>query len=238
MAAIKATSISRPYSRSQRLALTTRQHLSGEDEITVEIARRADAEICRGPGDEGVLECAGSIFNVQDTQKQKDAYMHIGTVTAGQVKTGNTVKARVNRSERRQIAYNHSATHLLHAALRKVLGEHVTQKGSLVQSDRLRFDFSHFAPVSPEQLNEIEDLVNEKIRANYDVDTRLMKQDEAMAAGAMALFGEKYGDVVRVLSMGDFSVELCGGTHVNHTGDIGLFKIISETGVAAGVRRT
>ncbi|WP_455206303.1 alanine--tRNA ligase [Kaarinaea lacus] len=188
-------------------------------------------------GDEGELESGKSLFKVQDTQKQQDVYTHIGEVSSGQIKVGDKVKAIVNNSERRQIAYNHSATHLLHAALRKILGEHVTQKGSLVDADRLRFDFSHFAPVSPEQLNEIEDLVNEKIRANYTVDTRLMKQDEAMAAGAMALFGEKYGDVVRVLSMGDFSVELCGGTHVSRTGDIGLFKITSETGVAAGVRR-
>ncbi|WP_455222916.1 alanine--tRNA ligase [Kaarinaea lacus] len=188
-------------------------------------------------GDEGILESGKSAFNVQDTQKQQDVYTHIGEVSSGQIKVGDNVKAIINNSERRQIAFNHSATHLLHAALRKILGEHVTQKGSLVEADRLRFDFSHFAPVSPEELNEIEDLVNEKIRANYAVDTRLMKQDEAMAAGAIALFGEKYGDVVRVLSMGDFSVELCGGTHVGRTGDIGLFKITSETGVAAGVRR-
>jgi len=188
-------------------------------------------------GDEGTLESGKSVFKVQDTQKQQDVYTHIGEVSSGQIKVGDAVKAIINNSERRQIAFNHSATHLLHAALRKLLGEHVTQKGSLVEADRLRFDFSHFAPVSPEELNAIEDLVNEKIRANYAVDTQLMKQDEAMAAGAMALFGEKYGDVVRVLSMGDFSVELCGGTHVSRTGDIGLFKITSETGVAAGVRR-
>ena len=188
-------------------------------------------------GDQGVLETTGAVFNVQATQKQHDVYTHIGSVTSGQIKVGDKVTARINSSERREIAYNHSATHLMHAALRKVLGEHVTQKGSLVDANRLRFDFSHFEPVSPEQLNEIEDLVNEKIRANFDVTTQLMRQDEAMAAGAMALFGEKYGDVVRVLSMSDFSVELCGGTHVNRTGDIGLFKIISETGVAAGVRR-
>ena len=188
-------------------------------------------------GDEGVLESGNAVFKVQDTQKQQDVYTHIGEVSSGQLVVGAEIKAIINNSERRQIAYNHSATHLLHAALRKILGDHVTQKGSLVEPDRLRFDFSHFAPVSPEELNKIEDLVNEKIRFNYAVDTQLMKQDEAMAAGAMALFGEKYGDVVRVLSMGDFSVELCGGTHVGRTGDIGLFKIISETGVAAGVRR-
>ena len=188
-------------------------------------------------GDEGVLESGKSVFAVRDTQKQQDVYTHLGEVSAGRLKVGDKVKAIINHSERRRIACNHSATHLLHAALRKVLGEHVTQKGSLVDAGRLRFDFSHFAPLSSDELIEIEDLVNEKIRANYAVDTRLMKQDEALAAGAMALFGEKYGDVVRVLSMGDFSVELCGGTHVNRTGDIGFFKLISETGVAAGVRR-
>jgi len=188
-------------------------------------------------GDQGVLESPGASFGVKDTQKQNDVYTHIGAVTSGKIKVGDNVTASINSSERREIAYNHSATHLMHAALRKVLGEHVAQKGSLVDANRLRFDFSHFEPITPEQLNEIEDLVNEKIRANFDVTTKLMKQDEAMAAGAMALFGEKYGDVVRVLSMSDFSVELCGGTHVYRTGDIGLFKIISETGVAAGVRR-
>jgi alanyl-tRNA synthetase len=188
-------------------------------------------------GDQGVLETANALFDVQDTQKQNDVYTHIGVVKKGTLNSGDNVKARINHSERREIAYNHSATHLLHAALRQVLGDHVTQKGSLVEADRLRFDFSHFEPISPEQLKDIEDLVNEKIRANYAVETRMMKQDEAMAAGAMALFGEKYGDIVRVLSMGEFSVELCGGTHVNRTGDIGMFKIISESGVAAGVRR-
>ncbi|MGD8571576.1 MAG: alanine--tRNA ligase, partial [Gammaproteobacteria bacterium] len=176
-------------------------------------------------GDQGVLETANALFDVQDTQKQNDVYTHIGVVKKGTLNSGDNVKARINHSERREIAYNHSATHLLHAALRQVLGDHVTQKGSLVEADRLRFDFSHFEPISPEQLKDIEDLVNEKIRANYAVETRMMKQDEAMAAGAMALFGEKYGDIVRVLSMGEFSVELCGGTHVNRTGDIGMFKI-------------
>jgi alanyl-tRNA synthetase len=134
-------------------------------------------------------------------------------------------------------ACNHSATHLLHAALRKVLGEHVQQKGSLVNAERLRFDFSHFEAITSDQLAEIENMVNGQIRTNVDVETKLMSQEDAVASGAMALFGEKYGDTVRVLSMGNFSVELCGGTHVKRTGDIGLLKITSEGGVAAGVRR-
>jgi len=188
-------------------------------------------------GDQGSLRAAGITFSVFDTQKQNDVYLHMGRVTSGTLKAGTKLRAVVNHSERRQTAGNHSATHLMHAALRQILGEHVTQKGSLVDAERLRFDFSHFEPVSQEQLLEIENLVNEKIRANYEVKTNLMQQDEAIAAGAMALFGEKYGDVVRVLSMGDFSVELCGGTHVSRTGDIGMFKIVSEAGVAAGVRR-
>jgi len=188
-------------------------------------------------GDQGSLQATDVTFTVLDTQKQNDVYLHMGRVISGTLKAGTKLKAIVNHSERRQTACNHSATHLMHAALRQILGEHVTQKGSLVDAERLRFDFSHFEPVSPEQLLEIEDLVNEKIRANFEVQTKLMQQDEAIAAGAMALFGEKYGDVVRVLSMGDFSVELCGGTHVSRTGDIGLFKIVSEAGVAAGVRR-
>ena len=188
-------------------------------------------------GDTGYIESAAAQFEVHDTQKQQDVFTHIGVISQGVLKVGDTVTASIDSRLRQNIADNHSATHLLHAALRKVLGEHVTQKGSLVQAGRLRFDFSHFEPVTVSQLSEIESLVNEKIRANLAVDTRLMKQDEAIAAGAMALFGEKYGDTVRVLSMGDFSVELCGGTHVNRTGDIGVFKIISETGTAAGVRR-
>jgi len=188
-------------------------------------------------GDQGILGSVKGNFAVNDTQKQQDVVTHIGKVTSGEIKVNDELACKVNSSERRDIAYNHSATHLLHAALRQVLGTHVQQKGSLVEADRLRFDFSHFEPISPKQIAEIETLVNDKIRANFAVETRLMKQDEAMAAGAMALFGEKYGDVVRVLSMGDFSIELCGGTHVNRTGDIGLFKVTSETGVAAGVRR-
>jgi len=189
-------------------------------------------------GDTGLLMGQAGKFQVVDTQKQgNDVFGHLGTVADGVIKQGETVQALVDSTRRQDIRYNHSATHLLHAALRKVLGDHVQQKGSLVQADRLRFDFSHFEPIKPEQLQQIEDLVNEHIRLNHEVETKLMGQDEAIKSGAMALFGEKYGDVVRVLRMGDFSTELCGGTHVGRTGDIGLFKITQETGTAAGVRR-
>jgi len=189
-------------------------------------------------GDSGLLTCGKSEFEVVDTQKQgKAVFGHYGEVLNGSLKVGDTVSTQVNSKRRQAIIANHSATHLLHAALRKVLGEHVTQKGSQVQAERLRFDFSHPDAITPEQIKEIEYLVNQHIRLNHNVDTNLMTPDEAKASGAMALFGEKYGDEVRVLRMSDFSVELCGGTHVSNTGDIGLFKIISESGVAAGVRR-
>ncbi len=188
-------------------------------------------------GDCGRLTVEGAVFEVQDTKKQGTAFVHLGVVVSGSLKNGATVRAEVDSALRRNTAYNHSATHLMHAALRQVLGEHVQQKGSLVTSERLRFDFSHFEALKPEELAAIEKLVNAQIRANLPVETRIMAIDEARESGAMALFGEKYGDKVRVLRMGDFSVELCGGTHVSRTGDIGLFKIISEAGVAAGVRR-
>jgi alanyl-tRNA synthetase len=189
-------------------------------------------------GDQGVLETATARFQVRDTRKQgSDIHAHLGVMQTGELRVGDEVEARVDENHRRPTMLNHSATHLLHAALRRVLGTHVQQKGSLVEPERLRFDFSHFEPISAEQLTEIERLVNSAIRGNVSVETRIMSVDEALEAGAMALFGEKYGHEVRVLSMGDFSVELCGGTHVSRVGDIGLFKIIQETGIASGVRR-
>ncbi|HEY1029139.1 MAG TPA: alanine--tRNA ligase [Pseudomonas sp.] len=189
-------------------------------------------------GDCGYLEGAGVRFDVRDTTKAGGAFLHHGVVAKGGLSVGASVKAEAEASVRQATALNHSATHLLHAALRQVLGDHVQQKGSLVDSQRLRFDFSHFEAIKPEQLKQLEDIVNAEIRKNSEVETEETDIETAKAKGAMALFGEKYGDQVRVLSMGgDFSVELCGGTHVSRTGDIGLFKITSEGGVAAGVRR-
>ena len=190
-------------------------------------------------GDTGYLGGKGLRLEVTDTTKSQDQHVHHVKVLEGAVSVGDEVLAQVDDSVRQRTRLNHSATHLLHAALRETLGDHVAQKGSLVDSERLRFDFSHSEGVSAEQLKAIENRVNGQIRANTPVQTRLMNMDEAVAAGAMALFGEKYGDEVRVLSMGedDFSVELCGGTHVDRTGDIGLLRLTSESGVAAGVRR-
>lgn len=188
-------------------------------------------------GDTGVIETATARFRVTDTQKSGHAILHIGEVEEGELVVGEEVEARVDEARRRAVMLNHSATHLLHAALRRVLGEHVQQKGSLVGPDRLRFDFSHFEPLTEAQLREVEHLVNEQIRRDLEVEARIMPLEEARRTGAMALFGEKYGDEVRVLQMGDFSIELCGGTHVRRVGEIGLFKIVSESGIAAGVRR-
>jgi alanyl-tRNA synthetase len=190
-------------------------------------------------GDRGVIRSSeAGVFRVSDTQKQGDGvFAHIGLVTQGEIRRGGSVEALVDEQRRAATRLNHSATHLMHAALRGVLGDHVQQKGSLVDPERLRFDFSHFQPLSAEELSKIETLVNEQIRANADVETRIMPVDQAMEAGAMALFGEKYGDEVRVLSIGDFSIELCGGTHASRAGDIGVFKIVSEAGIASGVRR-
>ncbi len=188
-------------------------------------------------GDSGILHNADAQFRVSDTQKHGSAHLHIGTLERGQIHLGDTLHAQVEGEQRAATARHHSATHLLHAALRTVLGDHVKQKGSLVDPNRLRFDFAHFEPINAEQLKQIERLVNQQILFNNPVQTQLMNLEEAMHSGAMALFGEKYAEQVRVLSIGDFSVELCGGTHVHHAGDIGLFKILHETGVAAGVRR-
>ncbi len=188
-------------------------------------------------GDHGRLETTSARFEVRDTQKQGAVITHIGNVTEGILAVGDSANVYVDFERRQATILNHSGTHLLHAALRQVLGEHVQQKGSLVDPERLRFDFAHYEPVTSEQLAEIEALVNAQIRSNANAETRVMSMDAAVESGAMALFGEKYGDEVRVLSIGDFSVELCGGTHVKHAGDIGLLKIISETGIASGVRR-
>ncbi|HEX8784235.1 MAG TPA: alanine--tRNA ligase [Steroidobacteraceae bacterium] len=188
-------------------------------------------------GDAGQLTSSGARFVVTDTVKRGAAHAHIGTLVAGSIRVGDELEAEVDGVRRQATALNHTATHLLHAALRKVLGTHVLQKGSLVAPDRLRFDFAHFQAVTPEELIEIERLVNAQIRANLPAETRVMDYEGAVAAGAMALFGEKYDKDVRVLRLGDFSMELCGGTHVRRAGDIGVFKIVSESGVASGVRR-
>ncbi|EPO3023937.1 alanine--tRNA ligase [Vibrio cholerae] len=188
-------------------------------------------------GDTGVLKTDAGIFHVEDTQKLGNAIAHHGVLAQGVLATGDQVDAIVDEKRRAAISLNHSATHLLHAALRKVLGEHVAQKGSLVRAETLRFDFSHLEAMTAAEIKEVERLVNQEVRRNHSIETNIMNIDEAKAKGAMALFGEKYDDQVRVLSMGDFSTELCGGIHASNTGDIGLFKIISEGGIAAGIRR-
>ncbi|MBV8974637.1 MAG: alanine--tRNA ligase [Sinobacteraceae bacterium] len=188
-------------------------------------------------GDAGQLISSGVRFMVSDTQKRGAAHSHIGKLLEGRLRVGDSLEAEVDGARREATALNHTATHLLHAALRKVLGTHVLQKGSLVAPDRLRFDFAHFQAITPGELEEIERLVNAQIRANLPAETKLMDYEGAVAEGAMALFGEKYDKEVRVLRLGDFSMELCGGTHVRRAGDIGLFKIVGESGVAAGVRR-
>ncbi|EPE1341595.1 alanine--tRNA ligase [Salmonella enterica] len=188
-------------------------------------------------GDKGELKGAGFTFAVDDTQKYGQAIGHIGKLSAGALKVGDAVQADVDEARRARIRLNHSATHLMHAALRQVLGTHVAQKGSLVSDKVLRFDFSHNEAMKPSEIREVEDLVNAQIRRNLPIETNIMDLDAAKAKGAMALFGEKYDERVRVLSMGDFSTELCGGTHASRTGDIGLFRIISESGTAAGIRR-
>jgi alanyl-tRNA synthetase len=188
-------------------------------------------------GDTGELAGNGALFEVTDTRKRGAAFAHQGRLAKGAIAIGDVIRASVDSARRQAIRLNHTATHLLHAALRQVLGSHVTQKGSLVAPDRLRFDFAHFQPVTPAELRRIEQMVNAQIRRNEAAETQTLPYDQAVAAGAMALFGEKYSDEVRVLKLGEFSMELCGGTHVERAGDIGLFKITSESGVASGVRR-
>ena len=212
------------------------QLAAGDNGIVVLTATPFYAESGGQVGDTGRLLLADGEFEVNDTQYVGKAIAHHGTAKAD-IKVNQTVTAIVDAERRDNIRRNHSATHLLHAALRNLLGEHVNQKGSLVEAERMRFDFSHFEPVSANQLAQLEREVNAQIRANVDLKTQLMNIEEAKKAGAMALFGEKYDDDVRVVSMGDFSMELCGGTHVRATGDIGLFRIINETGIASGVRR-
>ncbi len=222
--------------------------LTREDQVVekLEAGQRGGVVLDRSPfyaesggqvGDQGWLTAGDLRFRVEDTQKAGDACLHLGMLEQGSLAPGATLEAQVDAALRGATVLNHSATHLLHAALREVLGAHVTQKGSLVAPDRLRFDFSHYEAVTPAQLRAIEDLVNDQIRANAEACTRLMSYDEAVKAGAMALFGEKYGDEVRVLQIGEFSTELCGGTHVHRAGDIGLFRITAESGIAAGIRR-
>ena len=189
-------------------------------------------------GDTGTLSIDDeTVFNVTDTQKQNDVFLHIGSLSSGELSIGDKVDAHIDEDYRRAVMLNHSATHLMHCALRQVLGEHVQQKGSLVDADKLRFDFSHYQPVEPDQIAEIETLVNNQIRGNLKTRAELMDMAAAKNSGAVALFGEKYGDVVRVLKIGSDSIELCGGTHVPRAGDIGLFKIVFETGIASGIRR-
>ncbi len=212
------------------------QMLDGEEGILILDETPFYAESGGQSGDKGEIRTASGTFQVYDTQKLGNAIAHHGKAT-GQLNTGDLTTAVIDQTRREAIKKNHSATHLIHAALRNVLGEHVTQKGSLVEADKFRFDFSHYEGVTAEQLRTVEQMVNAQIQLNSPLETEVMAIDAAKEKGAMALFGEKYDDEVRVVTMGDFSIELCGGTHVKQTGDIGLFKIISEAGIAAGVRR-
>ncbi|WP_318479104.1 alanine--tRNA ligase [Photobacterium leiognathi] len=210
---------------------------AGEDALVVLTNTPFYAESGGQCGDSGILTAEGVLFNVADTQKFGAAIGHKGQVAEGTLTVGQKLTASVDSARRAAISLNHSATHLMHAALRNILGEHVAQKGSLVKADGLRFDFSNLEAVKPEQLRAVEIMVNDQIRANHVIETNIMDIEAAKAKGAMALFGEKYDDEVRVLSMGEFSTELCGGIHATRTGDIGLFKILSESGIAAGIRR-
>ncbi len=234
------------YDHLQDRGLVTALYAEGQRRSQLEAGEQGMILLDRTPfyaesggqvGDRGWLLASDLEFEVQDTVKYRGAFGHVGVVRRGRLAAGERVTARVDAERRQATVLNHSATHLLHAALRKVLGEHAQQKGSLVAPDRLRFDFTHFEPLSREQLEHVERLVNARIRANDAADVRYMSYDEAMDFGAVALFGEKYSDTVRVMRFGDFSTELCGGTHVRRTGDIGFFKLISETGISAGIRR-
>lgn len=234
------------YDHTRNEATITAILVDGENALSLKAGQKGIIVLDNTPfyaesggqvGDLGEINSAGAHFIVTDTRKQGKAFTHIGECKRGSFEVGQKVLAHVDEDNRQATALNHSATHLMHAALRQILGDHVTQKGSLVDSQRLRFDFSHFEPVSTDQLRDIERLVNQQIRINHAVETRLMPIEKARESGAMALFGEKYDDEVRVLRMGDFSIELCGGTHVGRTGDIGIFKIINEVGIASGVRR-
>jgi len=211
---------------------------AGETGVVVLKTTSFYAESGGQAGDQGLLRWDRGLFNVTDCTKESGHHLHHGKLLEGVLKVGDQVVAEVDEARRQATALNHSATHLLHAALRQVLGDHVQQKGSLVNAERLRFDFAHFEAMTPEQIEQVEMLVNDQIRANSRVETELMSLDAARARGAMALFDEKYDDEVRVLTMGEgFSVELCGGTHAQRTGDIGLLKIVAESGIASGVRR-
>eukprot|EP01037_Dinobryon_pediforme_P031835 gene31835-36508_t len=210
---------------------------AGQDAIVVLDTTPFYAESGGQAGDAGVLETPAALFAVADTQKiQADVFGHHGSLIKGVLAVGDSIAAKVDVDQRARTVRNHSATHFMHKALREVLGSHVAQKGSLVDADKTRFDFSHNAPVTADEIRRVEEIVNLEILANAATEARLMGFDDAVGAGAMALFGEKYGDEVRVLSIGT-SRELCGGTHVSRTGDIGLFKIVAEGGVAAGIRR-
>ncbi|WP_130099315.1 alanine--tRNA ligase [Siccibacter turicensis] len=213
------------------------QIVAGQDAVVILDSTPFYAESGGQVGDKGIIGGTGFSFEVSDTQKYGQAIGHVGKLTSGVLKVGSGVNAQVDEARRERIRLNHSATHLMHAALRQILGTHVAQKGSLVNDKGLRFDFSHFEAMKPSEIRAVEDLVNAQIRRNLPVETNIMELEDAKAKGAMALFGEKYDDRVRVLSMGDFSTELCGGTHARRTGDIGLFRIVAESGTAAGVRR-
>ncbi len=211
--------------------------VAGDEAVVVLSSTTFYAESGGQVGDTGVLTLDGAVFNVFDTQKQDGIFLHFGKVKTGSFSTGDKIRAEIDEQHRQAIMLNHSATHLMHEELRRILGDHVQQKGSLVDHEKLRFDFSHYQPISKDEIKQIENRVNTEIRSNLQTKAEEMEIEDAKKTGAMMLFGEKYGETVRVLSIGSDSVELCGGTHVNRAGDIGLFKIIMETGVASGVRR-